>query len=492
MVSEKKIEFLVKQGFDKDVLKLFIDCGVDKHLFWFLSMQKNGAIEHLNTEDIKLINCYFEKTPSYKSKRTKSTYLDALNASRKFEKDEKRKVKNKIYNFKNGFYISILNSIDLKEEGDIMANCIGGYEEKVSSGTVGLLALKQANGKTVAHIEVNKNGLIGQNFSKANSKISKEYWTMILEFFENNSKAVDFSKLFGETYVMTCSGGNINEVLLTVPTCVTVFIENGVKKSEQNNGFEIKRFSPFKTQSEVATKINSKNEIIDLIEQKKTEIIKAYDDLTAQVLATTASKLYLSDDMKEKIFGIKKDAYKMKGEDYNLSETDPGHGINMWGEEMAEPQGQFLERMNFQPAPMNEVMENIVIPEPMRRPVVLLGRMRQEQTEQTENIEDEKIEPNHTYSAEEESFKEELIEYEMNEQWFLKVKQPQLDVEEIPYTGGYEAIAEAINGDIYGVEDIRAQQVYGGDEVGGLEGEVDEGIGQPESFNEIIRRAVRG
>ena len=478
MASEKKIEFLIKQGFDKDVINVFIECGVDKNLVWFLSMYKNGSIEHLNGEDIKLINLYFEKTSSNKKK---IQYSDALIAARKFEKNEKRKEKNKIYHFENGFYISILNSIDLREEGSIMSNCIDGYEERVNSGVVGLLALKQSNGKTVAHIEINKNGLIGQNYSKANSQISREYWMMILEFFEKNSKSVDLSEMFGESHVVTAVGGSINEVILTIPTRVHMFVEKGSKKTEQVHGFEVKRFTPSQRNHEAAIKISSKSEVIEWIEQKKQDIIKTYDELAMQVISTSASKLFLSDSIKEKIFGTKNGAYTLKGDKYNLLEIDPRFG--QYDKEV--PDEGYYE---------NEPMEPVVMP-------MIDGLLE----EAPENGFEEK-QP----EAEDEI---EVMEREMNDEVMGEAPErlrpavflvgrrrpminvanedlPQIAVQEIAYGVENEEIAE---GNVYEIAHVREAIERGDDlELDEMELPGEEGyVNPPEPFNEIIRRAVR-
>jgi hypothetical protein len=361
MVSNKKIEFLVKQGFERDIVKMFIDCGVEKHLIWFLSMHKKGCIEYLNGEDVKMVNSYLEKTSIVKSK--KITYYEAHVAARAFNQNEKRKERNKIYNFKNGYYVSILNGCDLAEEGEIMANCVGSYFHRVSGGNIAILALKNPSQKTVVHLEINNNGLMRQNFSKANTQLNKEYWMMILEFFNNNSKSVDLSRAFGESYVTSGRGGFIEDVILSVPTKVNLFLENGDKKSEQIDGFEIKRFTPFSNTKQSIYKKGTQSEVINWIEQRKLETIQSYDDLIMQISSTSASNLYLSDAMKDKIFGTKKDSYLMKGENYNISEIDPriGHleepGMDLMDEVM-DVDADNIEEVAPAPAEMENNLIN--------------------------------------------------------------------------------------------------------------------------------------
>ena len=498
MINQKKIDFLIKQGFDKNVIKLLVDCGVEKHIMWFLAMIKKGAIDNINENDIKIINFYFEKTAASKVKSME--YLDALSVARKFEQNEKRKLKNQIYHFKNGFYISILNPVDLREEGVAMSNCVGTYEERVSLGIVGLLALKQPSGKTVAHIEIKKNGLIGQNYAKANTRLGKESWMMILEFFEKHSKLVDLSKLFGESYVVTYRGGNIDEIILSIPTSVNIFVENGIKKIDQINGFEAKRFAPDYKLEESAIKITSQSDVAEWVESKKREVIKSYDELIVQILATTASKLFLSDNIKERIFGSKKNSYLLKGENYNLSEIDPNHGDNREEvmapalEEPYEPEerdiplnrlvrnvaarqqrirenivqrdepgeapmpGRLGNPERIMEAPINEGREAFIWQNPLRGVavempdgapderregnVVLDGLQNEEN--QMQQIQNQIIEQR-------EILREQIAEAEALIEEQLKEKGEEPAVVEIPFVGGYEATVEDDNGQTYGI-----------------------------------------
>lgn len=491
MISDKKIEFLVKQSFERDIIKMFIDCGVDKHLVWFLTSHKKGLIPNLNIEDIKMVNLYLEKFASANKKNQTTTYSDALIAARRFDLNEKRKIRNQIYHFKNGFYISILNVVDLMDEGEFMANCVGSYEGKVMAGLVGILALKYPSGKTAAHIEIKKNGLIGQNYAKANTQLNKECWMMILEFFENNSKLVDLSKAFGESYVTTHHGGCIKEILLTIPTSVNMMIDNGVKISEQVSGFEIKRFAPFHGEKDRAIKMNSQSEVVEWIEQKKRDIITIYDELIIQTLSTSASKLYLSDFMKDKIFGTKKGAYLMKGNNYNLSEIDPRYGQNMGYEdaqvpvrmdereimepvmendgELAQPapHDEYDVALNEMQAEFNEINADIneameITAPARRRPVILLGRLN-------DNVDVAMVD---------------RVEGERPER-------PQLIVEERPFNGEYNA--EAREEDDFEEIELEAGDVVGMEEAEGAEDHDVQGhvIQAPEPFVEMIRRAER-
>jgi len=319
MISEKKINFFITQGFDKNVIDLFINCGIYKHLLWFLGAHKKGGIEYMNTEEIKIVNHFLERS---KNVSMDLSYPEMLQQAYLFKKDEERKQKNILYTFKNGYYISLLNSNDLIEEGVLMSNCVGGYQKRVLHKAVGILALKQPSGKTVVHIEIKKNGMIGQNYAKANTKMNHSSWMMILEFFNQHSKTVDFSKFFGESYVATNMDGYISEISLSVPTSINISLSNKGKKTEQIQGFEMKRFILLERHKEASVRINSKAEMLDWITQRKQQAIQMYDELYSEITNTSASNLYLSDNIKERIFGSQKGNYLMKGNDYNFSELN--------------------------------------------------------------------------------------------------------------------------------------------------------------------------
>lgn len=327
MVNNKKIEFLVKQGYDRNVIDILIDCGVEKNLLWFLTINKKGFMKNLDSSEINIVNKYLEDCSdaikylaSFKD-RTK-IYTEAVRQAYIYKNDSERKEKNIIYRFENGYYVSILNEQDLQLEGKIMSNCVGGYYHTVKDRELGILALKHPSKKTVAHIEIKKNGQLAQNFSKANSQIGIEYWKMILEFFEKNSKKVDFKNLFGDAYVTSSGGGYINSVSLCAPTSITYELKDGVKKISFNDAFELKRFSLDIPKHTEEIKFSEKSDLTKWLQDKKNEILKVYDDLTEQINLTNSSDLYLSDEIKEKIFGSHKNAYLMKGEKYNLSEIN--------------------------------------------------------------------------------------------------------------------------------------------------------------------------
>src|ERR1035437_7183010 len=274
MVTSKKIEFFVKQGYNKSDIDFLIECGVDKHLISFLNMFKMGYVNSSDKENIKSINNYLingagrtitlitedlfnqnqkkhltsskssslKQAPhgrdayvygAYKPKRI--TYKQLLNEAISYSKNEIRKANNIIYKLQNNYYISIIEPQDCYEEGTSMSNCIVDYDYKISpKGNIGILALKKQNGKTVVHI---------------------------------------------------------------------------------------KNIIPCEILNNIITK--DKIEIVTALKKHKEQINQKVDDMIERLLITSASKLYLSDNIKEKIFGH---SYTMKGNDYNFSEINYDYG----------------------------------------------------------------------------------------------------------------------------------------------------------------------
>lgn len=173
--------------------------------------------------------------------------------------------------------------------------------------------------------------------------------------------------MFGDAYVTSSGGGYINSVSLCIPTSITYKLEDGIKKVDFNDAFELKRFSLDIPKNTEEIKFSEKLELTKWLQNKKNEILKVYDDLTEQINLTNSSDLYLSDEIKEKIFGSNKNAYLMKGENYNFSE------INFQTLSMAaleEPQ-EIVGDVDFR-RPAREVEDdyNVVVVENNYRPLM--------------------------------------------------------------------------------------------------------------------------
>lgn len=324
MISENKIKFFSSQGFEKKTIDALINCGVDKYISWFLAKYKKQELKQIDSTtetDIKLCNDFFIKAKV--SPEGSMSFNAVLQTSKKYFENEERKKNNIIYRFENGYYISVLNPQDAHEEGTNMSNCITGYGQKIKNGELGILALKQLNGRTVAHIEVKKNGMINQNYAKANAQLNIHFWKMILDFFSKNSKKIDENKVFPHQYQIEHRGSLIYSVGLIVPLNVTSSLHDNRIKQDVSNYFNMKQFHLI-TDREENINIEKKEDLISLIENKKNEITKEYDKLINFINTTSSPyELYLSDEIKEKIFGSKKGAYLMKGESFNIQEISP-------------------------------------------------------------------------------------------------------------------------------------------------------------------------
>lgn len=384
MVSQKKIDFFVQSGYDAQLIDTLVSFGVDKQLLWFLSQYRKHKFDIVE-ENIRLVNRYLEtpklrrnneklvKKASINESQESETYMEALNAAKIMKAEEDRKEANILYRYANGYTMSMLEPQDLAEEAEMMANCVlSHFSGHVKNKAVAILALKNRNNKTVGHIEIKRNGLIGQNFAKANSELNKFQWNLVLEFFRNNSKNVDTNKLFGETYVAVFSDLFIRDVVLSMPTAVNISLTHNGKEKQQLSGFQVKRFVPSKRVHEKSEVFNTKQDIISFIEEAKENLLVAYNDLIDSIRSTEAGQLYLSDAIKERLFGSSKNAYLMRGEDYNLTELNPDFSISYEGEmPMAEMGEEIIERAaEPAPAPIDEVgygREEIAVARPRRR-----------------------------------------------------------------------------------------------------------------------------
>lgn len=343
MITKRKFDFFKAQGFSVELIEKLVECGVDKQLLWFLTQYKKYPFE-LSEFHIRLVNDYLENPkprPVFEEKKLKKSSLKSkeveeeldfrkiLEIALEIKIDTDRKNANILYRLDNGYYFSKLDPEDLHSESMVMANCVySHFSHHVIAKEVAIISLKRPNGKTVGHIEIKRNGMIGQNFAKANSELNREYWLMVLDFFKANSKGVDTDSIFGESYVVGCSDLFIREIALSIPTEVHMRIVNGEKQKDQLRGFQVKRFVPSKRVNDSYINMSNKQEVIEFVESKKRQLVQAYDNLITNIIDTGAAHLYLSDQIKERLFGSGKSAYFMRGNSYNLSEMDPNYIAN--------------------------------------------------------------------------------------------------------------------------------------------------------------------
>tara|TARA_R110001592_G_scaffold279075_2_gene546471 strand:- start:1829 stop:2503 length:675 start_codon:yes stop_codon:yes gene_type:complete len=98
----------------------------------------------------------------------------------KEDKDEKRVV----YVSKNKkFFFMLLNSDELKAEGDIMKNCVSSYANKLLRGYSLIISMRDIDNQPHVTIEVDvRTSSVTQVRGKANTSPSSEYMKIITEF----------------------------------------------------------------------------------------------------------------------------------------------------------------------------------------------------------------------------------------------------------------------------------------------------------------------
>ena len=89
------------------------------------------------------------------------------------------------YSEDKNYFIYLLNTNDLKEEGKKMSNCVGGnhYQQKLKSGQAFYLSLRDTKNNSHLTIEIDaKQKKVIQMLGKANTKPKLEYTEKVLEF----------------------------------------------------------------------------------------------------------------------------------------------------------------------------------------------------------------------------------------------------------------------------------------------------------------------
>ena len=317
--TNKRREFLINQGYPEKLINFLESSGVRKHMLWFLNQLKHKSDSPENTynfkDTIKFINAHIESNGKNTFKNIDEAYKSA------YVEDYKKKtvLKKALYTFKDGHSIVLLKPSDLQAEGMWMSNCIGGYSENVSSKNTALLALKNPDGDTLVHFEILKNGSLAQNFEKANMPVRNKYWKYVYEFFKNNSKNIPADKHFGFAWRAAMDFSNKGGINMTAQ-CV---VPKRISKHIDNRGQMVTSLESSETLKEFKTHLPmidfcefDKDNFVKKLKEAKANIIKSLDDIINNAEITDGENLFVSDKIKEALFG--EGSYLMKGDDYNI------------------------------------------------------------------------------------------------------------------------------------------------------------------------------
>lgn len=331
----RKSSHFIKQGYPEKLVNLLESCGVRKHMLWFLQQITKGNYVVSSKESQNVI---VEVNQHLEQLKTSNPFIgihEAYQAIKKQKEKKDKTIKNTLYKFKDGFSVVKLEHNDLEDDGLAMANCVGSYVNQVRKNHFAILALKDENLKTVAHFQILKNGSLAQNFEKANTDIRYKYWKYIMEFFKSHNKNIAIKKFDKDfDFGWTCGFPDTFAIAatITLPHVVGKEIGHNGEVVEFAKGLDFKRFKMQLDYSGGIRFTRDKECLVSYLQGIQKKFNDSFEDLIKKIKITEGYLLYLSDQMKEKIFG--KNNYLLKGNDYkyiDLLLTENGNQDQMGG-----------------------------------------------------------------------------------------------------------------------------------------------------------------
>lgn len=381
----KRREYFLQQGYSSVLIGVLESCGITKHMLWFLNQLK-GLDGKVATQDFKshlgFINKHIESKTKNNFKTLEEAYKSACLASAK----KNSLLKKALYTFKDGYSVLLLEPTDLYAEGINMANCVGGYMGRLSSKERALMALKNPEGNTVVHFEIMKNGMLSQNFEKANMPVRQKYWKYISEFLKNNSKNIQSSKHLGfawDAHMRFDSSGIHLSAECLLPKRISKFVNSrGEIDTAIEHHSSLKRFEVNIPKIKM-TEFN-KDTFVRKLKESKDNFIKSIDDIIQSVEMTDGENMYVSDKLKERIFGD--GHYLMKGDGYSALDLTMFENQNLHGEmieaipdemPMEGAEVPMMERAEVRGVHINQHIGRVE--RPMREEPVVIPAIRDEE-----------------------------------------------------------------------------------------------------------------
>ena len=316
----KRKEYFIKQGYSVELIEYLGALGVETHMLWFLTnltriIQANKE-NNVFVDEFKnlMVNEYLELSTKNKFK----SFEDAVTFILSEKEKEERIKRNTIHTFSDGLFIVKLTAHDLGAEANMMSNCLGTFTKRVQNNDCAILALKNKKGETLVHIQIQKNGVISQNYEKANGNVRLKYWKYIYEFLKKNSKNVDTENFFDFGWKLHVDRNNFLNLECVLPTSTLQKMGNKREKiSFIAENTIIKKFA-YKMPGKINLISFKKKDLAEEIQEYRNHVNTVCDELTKELEMTEGKNLYISDELKERLFG--KDAYFLKGEDYNFND----------------------------------------------------------------------------------------------------------------------------------------------------------------------------
>jgi len=326
-MQENKKKYLLESGYSKDLVDFVLKTKSDKYLVYIVKCLHKHKNEFLNdglTEElfnkIVLLNSYLEKTKASITDEKFISFFKGIQIEYKKIKEIKSK---SLYKFKDGYFIlNLFDQPNLLEEKEQMSNCIDTYLSKIRNKEVVVLALKDEMCKSIVHFEVYKNGSIKQIFEKANLPLKSNHWSYIVEFFNNNHKKINFQSILTHGFDFYWSTNMFEggcDISCVLPKSVQTELTTDGLVRKFTSGVEISKFSISTHNKELKKSYLNveKNKLINDLTIFGENINKKIKQLTKIISSTNPEQLYLSDEMKKKLFG---DDFLLKGDTFEISE----------------------------------------------------------------------------------------------------------------------------------------------------------------------------
>jgi hypothetical protein len=200
---DKKINYLINNFkiSEIDANRIFDICKKSHHEKYIVWLAKEFKKDNQVIENNEVLIQIFDWVSRKKINILNYSFENALENSKKWheenfsiKKTENTNSKDEdptiIYRCKDKkHFFKLLTPFDLKDEGDMMGNCIGGYGEKVKNGKSIIISLRDE--KNMPHVDIEIDARTGESLQvrgKQNEDPIKKYKSLIIEYVFNIMK----------------------------------------------------------------------------------------------------------------------------------------------------------------------------------------------------------------------------------------------------------------------------------------------------------------
>jgi len=195
-LTKREKQIMSSMNLDIDTAKSISEIGrisgTHKYDVWVAKeISKNSDLQFKRQDFQYIIDWAKKKRPNIFSFTFEQAYKESEKWHEEISKNSKYKIINEdidnervIYISKNKkYFFMVLNSDELRVEGDIMKNCLDTYKSKVMSGNCIIISMRDMDNQPHVSLEVDvKTSSVVQVRGKANQPPSNEYMRIITEF----------------------------------------------------------------------------------------------------------------------------------------------------------------------------------------------------------------------------------------------------------------------------------------------------------------------